>query len=231
MTPRPGPRLLAPSCRRAGPSVVTSEGGRPAVFLDRDGTVIEDRDYLSDPAGVRLLPGAARGMRRLADAGYALVIATNQSGIARGLFGEADYRAVRARLDELLAAAGVRLAGTYHCPHHPDFTGPCACRKPAPGMFLRAARELGLDLARSVLVGDRVRDVAPAADLGARAILVGGDAAAIPEGGRAPITEGATAAAKLDEAAATAVPRSATAAANLDEAADLILGTDGGVPE
>lgn len=199
--------------------------GRPAVFLDRDGTVIEDRHHLSDPAGIRLLPGAAGGMRRLADAGYALVIATNQSGIARGLFGEADYRAVRARLDELLAAAGVRLAGTYHCPHHPDFTGPCACRKPAPGMFLRAARELALDLARSVLVGDRVRDVAAAAELGARAILVGGDASAIPKG-RAPITEGATAAAKQDEAAATAVPGGVATAANLDEAADLILGTE-----
>lgn len=179
---------------------MTPDGGRPAVFLDRDGTIIADRDHLSDPAGVRLLPGAARGLRRLADAGYELVVATNQSGIARGLFGEADYRAVRARLDERLAAAGVRLAGSYHCPHHPDFSGPCACRKPAPGMFLQAARELGLDLGRSVLVGDRVRDVAPAAELGARGILIAGDAAAAPEG--------------------------VAAAADMDEAADLILGTE-----
>lgn len=146
--------------------------GRPAILLDRDGTVIEERDYLADPEGVVLLPGAAAALRRLSDAGYALVLVSNQSGIARGLFGEQDHARVHARLEELLAAHGVHLDGAYHCPHHPDFAAPCACRKPAPGMFLRAASELGLDLRRSVLIGDRVRDVEAAAELGARGILV-----------------------------------------------------------
>lgn len=146
--------------------------GRPAVLLDRDGTLIEEREYLSDPAGVALLQGAADALRRLSDAGYALVLVSNQSGIARGLYGEEDYARVQARLETVLRGEGVRLAGAYHCPHHPAFTGPCDCRKPAPGLFLRAAAELGLDLARSVLVGDRLRDVAAAPELRSRGILV-----------------------------------------------------------
>ena len=146
--------------------------GRRAVFVDRDGTLIEEREYLADPAGVALLPGAAAGLRRLAEAGFALVLVTNQSGIARGLYGEAEYARVHARLETLLAAEGVRLDGAYHCPHHPDFTGPCACRKPLPGLFTRAAAELGLDLARSCAVGDRLRDVLPLLERGGRALLV-----------------------------------------------------------
>lgn len=142
------------------------------MFLDRDGTVVVERGYLSDPAGVTLLPGAAAALRAVAEAGYALVLVTNQSGIGRGLYGEAEYRAVQDRLEELLGRQGVRLEGTYHCPHSPESGGPCACRKPAPGLFRRAARELGLDLSRSVLVGDRLRDVVPALELGARGLLV-----------------------------------------------------------
>lgn len=159
---------------------------RPAVLLDRDGTVIEEREYLSDPEGVVLLPGVADALVRLAGAGFSLVLVSNQSGIARGLYGEEDYARVHARLEELLAARGVRLEGAYHCPHHPEFGPRCSCRKPATGLFLRAASELGLDLRRSVLVGDRVRDVAPAAELGARGILVrtgyGGEGERVPPG-------------------------------------------------
>jgi D-glycero-D-manno-heptose 1,7-bisphosphate phosphatase len=145
---------------------------RPAAFLDRDGTVIVERQFLSRPEDVELIPGAARALKRLAEAGFALVLVTNQSGIARGLFGEEEYRAVQARLADLLRDAGVRLDGEYHCPHHPDFTGPCNCRKPAPGLFLQAARDLGLDLAGSVYIGDRLRDVLPGLALGGRAFLV-----------------------------------------------------------
>lgn len=152
-----------------------SEAGgtaRPAVFLDRDGTVMEDRDYLADPAGVRLIPGADEAIRALAGAGYAVVVVTNQSGIARGLYDEDDYRAVAARLDSILEVRGAVPDGTYYCPHHPDHTGPCDCRKPETGMYRRAARELRLDLASSWYVGDKVTDVLPALELGGSGILV-----------------------------------------------------------
>lgn len=145
---------------------------RPAVFLDRDGTVMEEREYLADPAGVRLVPGAAEAIRILRAAGFAVVVVTNQSGIARGLYREEDYRAVAARLDEVLQAAGAPVDATYYCPHHPDHTGACDCRKPAPGMYRRAARELGLDLTRSWYVGDKPSDVEPAQALGGRGVLV-----------------------------------------------------------
>lgn len=151
---------------------VTEGPGRPAAFVDRDGTIIVEREYLSDPRGVQLIPGAAAALRMLADAGYAIVITTNQSGIARGYYTEADYGAVRRRVDTLLAAADVPVLDTYHCPHHPDLDGPCECRKPAPGLFLRAAREHGLDLARSVYIGDRPRDVEPGLELGGRGVMV-----------------------------------------------------------
>jgi len=145
---------------------------RPAAFVDRDGTVIHEREYLADPDGVELVPGAAEGLRALQDAGYAVVIVSNQSGIARGYYDEAQYRRVQQRMEQELAAAGVSVLDRYHCPHHPDFTGPCECRKPAPGLFLRAIREHGLDPAASVWVGDRIRDVEAARSLGGMAVLV-----------------------------------------------------------
>lgn len=143
-----------------------------AVFVDRDGTLIRERDYLSDPAAAELLPGAVDGLRRFQAAGYGVVIVSNQSGIARGLFDEVAYRAVAAAVESMLGTQGVGVLGSYHCPHHPDFTGPCDCRKPATGLFRRAARDNGLDLSLSVYVGDRVRDVAPALELGGQGILV-----------------------------------------------------------
>lgn len=146
--------------------------GRPAVFLDRDGTVLVEKDYLSDPDQAELIPGAADALARLAEAGYALVLVTNQSGIARGLFTEREFQAVQSRLEALLRAHGVTLARTYYCPHHPRFTGPCDCRKPAPALFRRAIDELGLDAHASYFVGDRLRDVAAARLLGGTPILV-----------------------------------------------------------
>jgi len=145
---------------------------RPAVFLDRDGTVIREKNYLADPEGVVLLPGVAEALRLLAEAGFALVVVTNQSGIARGLYGLEDYHAVAKRLDEELGRQGVEVDSTYFCPHHPDFTGPCECRKPGTGMYVQAEKHLGLDLSASFYVGDREKDVLPARELGGRGILV-----------------------------------------------------------
>lgn len=146
--------------------------GSPAAFVDRDGTIIREREYLSDPAGVELLPGAAEGLRILQDAGYVLVSVSNQSGIARGLYDEAAYQRVQRRMVAILADHGVRIAASYHCPHHPDVTGPCDCRKPASGLFLAAIREHGLDPGRSVFIGDRLRDIEAARELGGRAFLL-----------------------------------------------------------
>jgi histidinol-phosphate phosphatase family protein len=142
------------------------------VFLDRDGTLIEDRHYLRDPGAIRLLPGAAQAVRRLNEADIAAVVVTNQSGIARGLLTEADYAASVARLDALLHAAGARLDAHYHCPHLPDLSGACECRKPGTLLYRRAASDLTLDLARSWWIGDRVRDVAAATAFGGRGVLV-----------------------------------------------------------
>jgi D-glycero-D-manno-heptose 1,7-bisphosphate phosphatase len=145
---------------------------RPAVFVDRDGTIMAERAYLADPAGVEVVPGAREALVALRDAGFALVTVTNQSGIARGLYSESDYHAVASRLAEVLAEGGVVVDRTEFCQHHPDFTGPCACRKPGTGMHLRAAAVLRIDPARSYYVGDKASDVLPAIELGGQGILV-----------------------------------------------------------
>lgn len=145
---------------------------RRAAFLDRDGTIIGEREYLADPGGVELVPGTVNALRRLAGDGFALVIVTNQSGIARGLYTESAFHAVQNRLEEILAEHGVAFDAVFHCPHHPDFTGSCECRKPGLGMYREAAARLDLDLADSVYVGDRIKDVLPALVVGGRAFLV-----------------------------------------------------------
>jgi D-glycero-D-manno-heptose 1,7-bisphosphate phosphatase len=145
---------------------------RPAVFLDRDGTLVEDPGYLHEVEKVRLLPAAGPAVARFNQAGYAVVVVSNQSGIARGMFTEAAFHAVQARLGELLAEHQARIDAVYFCPHHPDVTGPCACRKPGTHLFELAARDLGLDPRRSWFVGDRMHDIRPATTLGGRGILV-----------------------------------------------------------
>lgn len=145
---------------------------RRAVFLDRDGTIVEDPGYLHEPAKVKLLPGAANAIHGLNAASYAVVVVTNQSGIARGLYTEADYRAVERRLGELLAAKGARIDASYFCPHHPQAPEPCACRKPHTKLFLDAQAALDIDFAKSWWVGDRLSDIQPARALGGKAILV-----------------------------------------------------------
>lgn len=176
--------------------------GRPAVFLDRDDTLVADVPYLTDPAGLRLLPGAAAALVGLRRAGFALVLATNQSAIGRGLLSEAGLRAVHDELERLLAADGAALDAIYHSPHAPD--GPNAGhpdRKPAPGMLLRAAGDLGLDLPRSWMIGDRPSDVLAGLRAGCRSILVGSNAT--PEEPTEPIDAGRVfAAADLAAAAA-----------------------------
>ncbi len=143
-----------------------------AVFLDRDGTLLVERHYLADPAGVEFVPGAFEALGVLRSLGYRLVVVTNQSGIGRGMYSEDDYRRVAERVDERLAEAGCFLDGTYYCPHHPESSDPCPCRKPGTGMYEAAARELGVSLADSWYVGDRIRDVLPALALGGKGILV-----------------------------------------------------------
>ena len=155
---------------RPGPD--TASPLRPAVFLDRDGTLIEEANYLSDPDQVELIPGAVEALTLLRDHGYALVVVTNQSGIARGFYGLKDYEAVARRLDEILEGYGLVLDATRFCPHHPDFTGECSCRKPATGMHRDAAEVLGLDLAASWFVGDKLKDLLPSLELGGQGILV-----------------------------------------------------------
>jgi D-glycero-D-manno-heptose 1,7-bisphosphate phosphatase len=143
-----------------------------AVFLDRDGTIIEDAGYLHEPGKVKLLPGAADAIRRLNEHGVLVVTVTNQSGIARGLYTVAEYSAVQRRMVELLEGHGAHLDGAYFCPHHPRFTGPCECRKPGSRLFLEAQDALDIDFARSWWLGDRLSDVQPALALNGHGILV-----------------------------------------------------------
>ena len=157
---------------RPRPARVSPIAPRPAAFLDRDGTIIDDAHYIANPALVRLRPGAADAIARLNHASIPVIVVTNQSGIARGLVRAVDYDRVAARLDELLAAAGAQIDVTYLCPHHPDFDGACDCRKPGTLLFRRAAAEHGIELAHSSFIGDRWRDVAPGIALGGRPILI-----------------------------------------------------------
>jgi D-glycero-D-manno-heptose 1,7-bisphosphate phosphatase len=153
---------------------MVDEGPRRGAFLDRDGTLIHDTGYLGDPDGVVLLPGAAEAVARLNQAGHTVVVITNQSGVARGYFDEAAVTAVNRRTAQLLLAADetARIAAFYYCPHLlPEV---CACRKPLPGLFLMAARELGLCLGKSLAIGDSPRDVEAAHAAGCdMALLVG----------------------------------------------------------
>jgi D-glycero-D-manno-heptose 1,7-bisphosphate phosphatase len=160
-----------------GPAVGSGNVPRPALFLDRDGVINEEVEYLSDPARVSLIPGVASAIAQVNAAGVPVVVVTNQSGLARGMFLPSDLARVTARLAALLAAEGARLDATYHCPHHPDgaiaeLAIACACRKPGTKLLLDAARDLDLDLPRSALVGDKPSDLRAARTAGCAAVLV-----------------------------------------------------------
>lgn len=151
--------------------------GDRAVFLDKDGTMIDDIPYNVDPSLMTLAPGAAEGLPLLHRLGYRLVVVSNQSGVARGYFAKSAIAAVEDRLRSMLAELGVPLAAFVYCPHHPEgavaeYAIACDCRKPAPGMILRAARAHGIDPARSWLVGDILDDVEAGRRAGCRTILI-----------------------------------------------------------
>lgn len=148
-----------------------------AVFLDRDGVLNEDKKYASDPKIAKLLPGVTSAIRRLNETGMAVIVVSNQSGIARGFHTENDTRAFNAELDAQLRATGARVDGWYYCPHLPEGKVPeyakeCECRKPKPGMLLKAADEHSIDLLRAWMVGDKESDVAAGRAVGARTVLV-----------------------------------------------------------
>lgn len=135
---------------------------KPALFLDRDGVVNVDTDYLYRVEDFEFIDGIFELCAAYQARGYRIVIVTNQSGIARGRYTEEDFARLTAWMIGAFADKGVRIDGVYHCPHHPEVTGHCECRKPEPGMLLRAAQELDIDLERSLMVGDKERDIVAA---------------------------------------------------------------------
>jgi D-glycero-D-manno-heptose 1,7-bisphosphate phosphatase len=165
---------LAESLREAE-ETVRSFRRRPAVFLDRDGVLNEDLGWVHAPEQWRWTPGAREAVRWLNDAGYLVIVVTNQAGIGRGYYSEAGFAAFTRWIDERLAEAGAHADAWYHCPHHPtealgDLRVACACRKPAPGMLLNALRDWEIDIGRSVMVGDADDDLEAAAAAGVRAV-------------------------------------------------------------
>lgn len=149
-----------------------------AVFLDRDGVLVEDTGLIVKPEQLKLLPGTAEALHQLHRASFKLIVVSNQAVVARGLISESEVAVINARLESLLrGAGGPPLDGWHFCPHHPNATLPayrvdCECRKPRPGLLLRAARELTLDLPASFLVGDRLTDVMAGQRVGCRTVLV-----------------------------------------------------------
>ncbi len=153
------------------------KGAKPAVFLDRDGTINEQMGYINHTCRFKLLPGAADAIKRLNDAGIPVVVVSNQSGLARGYFPEELLTAVHEKMNTLLAENGAHVDAIYYCPHHPEakeerFRVTCDCRKPKPGLVLQASEEMGLDPEQSYLVGDRWSDIKTAANCGATSVLV-----------------------------------------------------------
>ncbi|MBB30993.1 MAG: D,D-heptose 1,7-bisphosphate phosphatase [Gemmatimonadetes bacterium] len=150
---------------------------RPAVFLDRDGTVNVERSYITRPEDIHLIPHAATAIGRLKAAGYAVVLVTNQAAVAKGLLTEVELGGIHKHLESLLSCSGVFLDAIYYCPHHSQFPSSssdpeCSCRKPSPGMILQAARDLDLDLGKSFMVGDSLSDLQAGWSAGCRAALV-----------------------------------------------------------
>ena len=147
------------------------------IFLDRDGTINEEVEYITSPDEVKLIPGAAEAIHRANVSGFKVIVITNQSAIARGLLTEEKLKTIHQRLSELLEGDGAHVDGIYYCPHHPDIGEPpyrtiCDCRKPLPGMLRKAARDHDIDLSQSYVVGDRSIDLETGNAIGAYTILV-----------------------------------------------------------
>jgi D-glycero-D-manno-heptose 1,7-bisphosphate phosphatase len=154
-------------------------GGKAAdkvVILDRDGTMVIDRGYLSDPAGLEFEPGAAAGLKWLYSHGYRLVVVTNQSGVGRGFFTIERLEAMNERLNIMVEEAGAKLEGIYYCPHAPD--DGCTCRKPELGLLMRAASELGFDPKSAIMIGDKESDIDFGRRAGVTTVLIAADASA-----------------------------------------------------
>jgi len=156
---------------------VRAPARRPAVFLDRDGTLTAEADWVRSAADLALLSCAGEAVTHLTNAGFAVVVATNQSAVARGFVSEEELGRIHAHMTRELERAGGRIDGVYVCPHHPTEGNPpyrrdCECRKPKPGMLLAAARDLSLDLSRSWVVGDAERDLEAGRVIGVPGILV-----------------------------------------------------------
>lgn len=163
-----------------------------AVFLDRDGTVNEEVQYLSSISDFRFIAGVPEALRRLKEAGFLLVVVTNQSGIGRGYYDEVALASLHAHMHAELAVYGASIDACYFCPHHPehalgDYRQECGCRKPLPGMLQQAAEDLGIDLASSFMIGDKLSDIEAGINAGCTSLLVltgygSGVAAKVPEG-------------------------------------------------
>ncbi len=130
-----------------------------AFFLDRDGVVNVEVDYLSDPEQVEILPSVSKALRLIRQNGFMVIVVTNQSGVARGMFMESEVQAVHQRIQKLLNAEEAMIDDFFYCPHHEKFTGSCDCRKPAPGLLLKAAQKYKIDCSQSVMIGDRLSDI------------------------------------------------------------------------
>jgi histidinol-phosphate phosphatase family protein len=143
-----------------------------ALFIDRDGTINVEKEFISSPDDVELIPYAAAGLFMAAKHGFKLFVISNQSGVARGLMTEDDVVRVNQRLIELLAREGVKLDGIEYCPHYPSLSGPCDCRKPRRGMIDRVLQQHDIDIARSFVIGDRGLDAELAFNIGAKAVMV-----------------------------------------------------------
>ena len=143
-----------------------------AVFLDRDGTIVVEKGYITAANDIELIPGAAPAIIRLREAGWKVFVVTNQGHVAKGMITEDELGVINFRMVSMLGAEGAELDGIYACIHHPDYSGECDCRKPLPGLLERAASEHGVDLASSVMIGDTMRDLEAGRAAGARSVLV-----------------------------------------------------------
>lgn len=154
------------------------EKGRKTVFLDRDGTMNEEVNYLHRPEDLKLIPGVPQAVRQLNEAGFRVVVVTNQAGVARGYYGEEDVKILHQYLNELLGTEGAHVDAFYYCPHHPEhgigqYKQECSCRKPGIGMFEAADRDCPVDRTQSFMVGDKLIDTEAGRRFGVRSILVG----------------------------------------------------------
>lgn len=161
---------MGPNMRRMNEQEMT--GAAPCVFLDRDGTLNEEKGYLYKWEDWEWLPGVVAGLAKLSKSGFRLVVISNQAGMARGYYGPAEWHRLCHHINEDLVASKLKIDGFYYCPHHPDIDGECSCRKPGPGLFFQAAWDLGLDLRASWMIGDKASDVLAGRAAGCHSLLV-----------------------------------------------------------